>query len=192
MKMKVLAGAFMLSANVLFGQTVWNLDKAHTEIQFNVQHLVISEVSGKFKEFDGQVTSSSEDFDGSEIHFKAMVNSINTDSEQRDGHLKSDDFFNAEKYPELHVKGKLVKNGSGYVLKGEMTIRDVTKPIAFDVKYNGTVTDPWGNTKAGFKINGSIDRFDYGLKWNTLMEAGGAVVDEEINIVCNVELQKQV
>lgn len=192
MKMKVLAGAFMLTANVLFGQTVWNLDKAHTEIQFNVQHLVISEVSGKFKEFDGKVTSSSEDFDGSEIHFKAMVNSINTDSEQRDGHLKSDDFFNAEKYPELHVKGKLEKNGSGYVLKGEMTIRDVTKPIAFDVKYNGTVTDPWGNTKAGFKINGSIDRFDYNLKWNALMEAGGAVVDEEINIVCNVELQKQV
>ena len=106
--------------------------------------------------------------------------------------LKSDDFFNAEQYPELHVKGKLVKNGSGYVLKGEMTIRDVTKPIVFDVNYNGTVTDPWGNTKAGFKINGSIDRFDYDLKWNALMEAGGAVVDKDINIVCNVELQKQV
>jgi polyisoprenoid-binding protein YceI len=153
---------------------------------------VISEVGGKFKDFDGQVKSNGDGFDGSEIQFKAFVESINTDNEQRDGHLKSDDFFNAAEYPELKFDGKLVKNGSGYILKGEMTIRDVTKPIAFDVQYNGTVTDPWGNTKAGFKITGSVNRFDYGLKWNTLMEAGGAVVDEEINIVCNVELQKQV
>ena len=158
---------------------------------FNVKHLVISEVGGKFKEFEGQVKSNSDDFDGSDIEFKAMVQSVNTDNEQRDGHLKSDDFFNAEKYPELKFNGKLVKNGSGYALKGEMTIRDLTKPIEFEVKYNGTVTDPWGNTKAGFKIMGTINRFDYGLKWNTLMEAGGAVVDKEINIVCNVELQKQ-
>ena len=191
MKTKLLLAVFLLSGSVLFGQSVWTLDKAHTEIQFNVNHLVISEVSGKFKEFDGSVRSKSDDFDGSEIEFKAMVASINTDNEQRDGHLKSDDFFNAEKYPELKFKGNLVKNGSGYVLKGEMTIRDVTKPIAFDVDYNGTVTDPWGNVKSGFKIKGTIDRFDYGLKWNTLMEAGGAVVDNEINIVCNVELQKQ-
>lgn len=191
MKTKLLLAVFLLSGSVLFGQSVWTLDKAHTEIQFNVNHLVISEVSGKFKEFDGSVRSKSDDFDGSEIEFNAMVASINTDNEQRDGHLKSDDFFNAEKYPELKFKGNLVKNGSGYVLKGEMTIRDVTKPIAFDVDYNGTVTDPWGNVKSGFKIKGTIDRFDYGLKWNTLMEAGGAVVDNEINIVCNVELQKQ-
>jgi polyisoprenoid-binding protein YceI len=192
MKTKLLLAVLLLSGNLVFGQDTWTFDKAHTEILFSVKHLVISEVGGKFKEFDGEVKSTGDDFDGSEIQFKAHVESINTDNEQRDGHLKSDDFFNAEAYPELKFNGKLEKNGSGYVLKGEMTIRDVTKPIAFDVQYNGTVTDPWGNTKAGFKITGSINRFDYGLKWNALMEAGGAVVDEEINIVCNVELQKQV
>ena len=192
MKAKLLFAVFLFSGSVLFGQSVWNLDKAHTEIQFNVKHLVISEVGGKFKEFDGGVKSPSDDFDGSEIEFKANVASINTDNEKRDGHLKSEDFFNAEEYPELNFRGNLVRNGSGYILKGEMTIRDVTKPIAFETEYNGTVTDPWGNTKAGFKIKGTIDRFDYGLKWNALMEAGGAVVDNEINIVCNVELQKQV
>ena len=191
MKTKLLLAVFLLSGNLLFGEEVWTIDKSHTEILFSVKHLVISEVGGKFRDFEGDLKSNGDDFDGSEIHFKADVQSINTDNEKRDGHLKSEDFFNAEAYPELNFEGKLVKNGSGYVLKGEMTIRDVTKPIEFEVKYNGTVTDPWGNTKAGFKIMGSINRFDYGLKWNTLMEAGGAVVDEEINIVCNVELQKQ-
>ncbi len=191
MKTKLLITGLLLSGNLLFGQDTWTLDKSHTEILFSVKHLVISEVGGKFKDFDGELKKSGDDFDGSDIQFSALVESINTDNEQRDGHLKSDDFFNAAEYPELKVNGKLVKNGSGYVLKGEMTIRDVTKPIAFEVQYNGTVTDPWGNTKAGFKITGSINRFDYGLKWNALMEAGGAVVDEKINIVCNVELQKQ-
>jgi len=192
MKTKLLFAVLLLSGNLVFGQDTWTMDKSHTEVLFSVKHLVISEVGGKFKAIDGEVKSTRDDFDGSEIQFIALVESINTDNEQRDGHLKSDDFFNAAEYPELKFDGKLVKNGSGYVLKGQMTIRDVTKPIAFDVQYNGTVTDPWGNTKAGFKITGSINRFDYGLKWNALMEAGGAVVDEEINIVCNVELQKQV
>jgi polyisoprenoid-binding protein YceI len=191
MKGKLLLAALLVMANVVFGQGTWTLDKAHSEILFNVQHLVISEVGGKFKDFDGMVTSEQEDFDGSAIEFKAMVNTISTENEQRDNHLKSDDFFNAEKYPELKFAGTLSKNGSGYVLKGEMTIRDKTNPIEFNVKYNGMVTDPWGNTKAGFKITGSIDRFDYDLKWNTLMEAGGAVVSSEVNIVCNIELQKQ-
>jgi len=192
MKTKLLFAVLLLSGNLVFGQDTWSIDKAHTEVLFSVTHLVISEVGGKFKDFDGEVKSTGDDFDGSEIQFKAFVESINTDNDQRDGHLKSDDFFNAAEYPELEFKGVLVKNGSGYVLKGQMTIRDITKPIAFDVKYNGTVTDPWGNIKAGFKITGSINRFDYGLKWNTLMEAGGAVAGEEINIVCNVQLQKQV
>jgi polyisoprenoid-binding protein YceI len=191
MKTKLLIPAFLLIVNAVVGQQVWTFDKAHTEINFNVKHLVISEVSGKFKEYDGSIVSSGDDFDGSEIEFKAMIASIDTENEKRDEHLKSDDFFSAEKYPEMHFKGKLVKEGSGYVLKGDMTLKDVTKQVIFNVDYNGTVTDPWGNTKAGFKITGTIDRFDYGLKWNALMEAGGAVVDNEINIVCNVQLQKQ-
>lgn len=191
MKGRLLMAALLVMANVVFGQGTWTLDKAHSEIMFNVQHLVISEVGGKFKDFDGVIKSEHKNFDGSVIEFKAMVHSISTENEQRDSHLKSDDFFNAETYPELSFKGELRKNGSDYILKGQMTIRDITKPIEFNVKYNGMITDPWGNTKAGFKITGSIDRFDYGLKWNTLMEAGGAVVSSEVNIVCNIELQKQ-
>lgn len=191
MKTKFMIPALMVVAHSMSGQVTWSLDKAHTEIKFNVNHLVISEVGGKFKEFDGQVISTNEDFDGSTIEFTAMVGSISTDNGQRDNHLKSDDFFNAEKYPELKFNGQLVKVATGYELRGDMTIRDVTKPIVFEVRYNGTVTDPWGNTKAGFKITGTIDRFDYGLKWNTLMEVGGAVADNEVRITCNVELQKQ-
>ena len=191
MKGRLLMAALFVMANVVFGQGTWTLDKAHSEIMFNVQHLVISEVGGKFKDFDGVVKSEQENFDGSAVEFRAMVHSISTENEQRDSHLKSDDFFNAETYPELSFKGELRKNGKDYVLKGQMTIRDITKPIEFNVKYNGIITDPWGNTKAGFKITGTIDRFDYGLKWNTLMEAGGAVVSSEVNIVCNIELQKQ-
>jgi polyisoprenoid-binding protein YceI len=191
MKTKLSIAALLLTLNVAFGQGTWTLDKAHSEILFNVKHLVISEVGGKFKEFDGKVMSESEDFSGSVVEFEAMVHSISTENEQRDGHLKSDDFFNAEKYPELKFSGKLEKRGNDYVLVGDMTIRDITKPIEFEVAYNGSITDPWGNQKAGFKITGSIDRFDYGLKWNTLMEAGGAVVSSDVNIVCNIELQKQ-
>lgn len=191
MKGRLLMAALLVMANVVFGQGTWTLDKAHSEIMFNVQHLVISEVGGKFKDFDAVIKSEHENFDGSAVEFKAMVQSISTENEKRDSHLKSDDFFNAETYPELSFKGELRKNGSDYVLKGQMTIRNITKPIEFNVKYNGMITDPWGNTKAGFKITGSIDRFDYGLKWNTLMEAGGAVVSSEVNIVCNIELQKQ-
>jgi polyisoprenoid-binding protein YceI len=191
MKLKLLVAAFLMMAHMVYGQGNWTLDKAHSEILFSVKHLVISEVGGKFKDFDASVMAESEDFDGSTIEFKAMVHSISTENEKRDGHLKSDDFFNADTYPELKFSGKLSKKGSGYVLIGEMTIRDKTNPIEFKVDYNGMITDPWGNTKAGFKITGSINRFDYDLKWNTLMEAGGAVVSSDVNIVCNVELQKQ-
>jgi polyisoprenoid-binding protein YceI len=110
----------------------------------------------------------------------------------RDNHLKGDDFFNAGKYPKMTFKGTGLKKVSGnkYTLSGELTIRDVTKPITLDVTYFGTTNDPWGNTKAGFKIKGKINRFDYNLKWNTLTEAGGAVVGEEVEIVCNLELAK--
>ncbi len=174
-----------------FAQEAWVMDKAHSKIQFNVTHLVIAEVTGNFKEFDGKIITSGEDFDGADIEFTANVATIDTDNEQRDNHLKSDDFFNAVKFPYLIFNGKLVKNGEKFQLMGDMTMRDVTKSITFDVRYNGMVTDPWGNVKAGFKITGTVNRMEYGLKWNTLMEAGGAVVGSDIEIICNVELQKQ-
>jgi polyisoprenoid-binding protein YceI len=191
MRTKILTLAFVFAFSWGMAQDTWIMDKDHTEIKFNVTHLIISEVSGNFKAFDGQVISSGDDFDGAEIQFTADVASIDTDNEKRDNHLKSEDFFAAELYPHVKFSGKLVKNGDGYQLKGDFTMRDVTNPVVFDVKYNGTITDPWGNEKAGFKITGAVDRFDYGLNWNNLMETGGAVVGKEVEIVCNVQLQKQ-
>lgn len=191
MKTKILTFAFVLAFTYGMAQETWLLDKSHTNIEFNVTHLVISEVNGNFREFNATVVNSTDDFEGAEVKFTANVASIDTDNEMRDNHLKSDDFFNAETYPEIKFSGILVKDQGGYQLKGQMTIRDIVKPIQFDVKYNGTITDPWGNEKAGFKIQGTINRFDYGLMWNTMMEAGGAVVGEDIDIVCNVELQKK-
>ncbi len=174
-------------------QTKWSFDKAHSKISFNVEHLVISEVTGQFGNFDGKVSSSSEDFAGSNIEFTIDVGSIDTDNERRDGHLKSDDFFNAEKYPKITFKGKSLEKVEGkmYKLKGDLTIRDVTKEVVLDVKYGGTVTDPRGNVKAGFKITGSVNRFDYNLKWNAAMESGGLVVGENVEIVGNIELKKE-
>lgn len=191
MRTKILTLAFVFAFTFGMAQQTWELDKSHTNIEFNVTHLVISEVNGNFREFDGWVRSNSDDFEGAEVEFTAQVGSIHTDNEMRDNHLKSDDFFNADTYPELKFSGTLVKENGEYQLKGEMTIRDITNPIVFDVRYNGKITDPWGNEKAGFKIMGKIDRFDYGLNWNTMMEAGGAVVGEKVDILCNVELQKK-
>lgn len=176
----------------LSAQTKWAIDKTHSGVQFSVSHLVISEVSGQFKSFDGSIEAAKDDFSDAKIDFSIDVASINTDNEKRDEHLKSDDFFNAEKFPKMTFKGKSFKKVSGknYKLVGDFTIRDVTKEITLDVVYNGTVKDPWGNTKAGFKIKGEVNRFDYNLKWNALMETGGAVVGSTVYITVNLELQK--
>lgn len=182
----------LISLMTINAQTKWTVDKAHSKVQFTVTHLVISEVTGEFKSFDATVESSKDDFTDAKIDFWADVNSISTDNDARDKHLKSDDFFNAEKFPKLTFKGKSFKKVSGknYKLVGDLTIRDVTKEVTLNVVYNGTVKDPYGNTKAGFKITGSLNRFDYNLKWNALIEAGGAVVGKTVEMTINLELQK--
>lgn len=173
-------------------QSKWTVDKSHSKVQFSVTHLIISEVTGQFKSFDANVEASKDDFTDAKIEFAADVNSINTDNEGRDKHLKSDDFFNAEKFPKITFVGKSFKKvgNKNYKLVGDFTIRDITKEVTLDVVYNGSVKDPWGNTKAGFKIKGEVNRFDYDLKWNSLMEAGGAVVGKTVAIVVDLELQK--
>jgi polyisoprenoid-binding protein YceI len=145
----------------------WALDKAHTNVKFSVSHLVISDVEGTFKTFDGTMEASKADFSDAKISFTAQVNSISTDNEQRDNHLKSDDFFNAAKYPEIKfVSTSFVPLGDNkYKLEGTLTIRDITRQITFDVKYGGTVA-AMGGTHVGFKATSKIDRFDYNLKWN--------------------------
>lgn len=171
--------------------TTWSLDKAHTNVKFSVSHLVISDVEGNFKSVDGTMESSKADLSDAKITFTADVASINTDNEMRDNHLKSDDFFNAAKYPQIKfVSTSFVPLGNNkYTLVGNLTIRDVTKPVTFDVKYGGTVT-AMGGTHAGFKATGKIDRFDYNLKWNKTTEAGGLVAGKEVEITLNVDFKK--
>lgn len=176
-------------AGASYGQTTWNIDQAHSKVGFSVTHMVVSEVEGNFKQFEGKVTTSSDDFNGADVEFTAQVASIDTDNERRDGHLRSDDFFSAEKFPTISFKGNLVKQGDKYQLKGKLTMRDVTKDVAFDVTYGGTVNTGRG-MKAGFKLNGSLNRQDYGLKWANKLESGEFVVSDNVQIVAKLELNK--
>ena len=171
--------------------TKWTLDKAHSNVKFSVTHLVVSETEGSFKLFDGSMENSKADYSDAKISFNVDVNSINTDNEKRDAHLKSDDFFNAEKYPAMKFESTSFtpEGGNKYKLTGNLTIRDVTKPVTFDVTYGGIV-NAMGGTRIGFKAKTTIDRFDYNLKWDKTIETGSLVVSKEVNITINVELKK--
>lgn len=171
----------------------WALDAAHSNVKFTVSHLVISEVDGHFKMFDGKMTNSKADFTDAQMEFTVDVASINTDNSMRDDHLKSDDFFNAAKFPKMKFVSKSFKKISGnkYELSGDLTIRDVTKPVTFAVNYGGVVKDPYGNIKAGFKAKSSINRKTFGLKWSAVTEAGGAVVGDDVDINLNIQLAKK-
>ncbi|MCX7876793.1 MAG: YceI family protein [Melioribacteraceae bacterium] len=192
-KLFLLSYIFLFTATLTFSQTKWTLDKSHSKVQFSVSHLVITDVVGQFKNYDVKVETNGDDFTNAKIEFTADVNSIDTDNEGRDKHLKSDDFFNAEKFPQIKFVGKkMEKVGDGkFKLTGDFTIRDVTKTITLDVSFRGIVKDPWGNTKAGFKVKGMVNRFDYNLKWNNLMETGGAVVGKDVELLVDLQLKKQ-
>lgn len=166
----------------------WAVDPAHTEVQFKVKHLVITTVTGSFKSFSGEVFTEKEDFDGAEVNFSIDVASIHTNSTDRDNHLKSDDFFAADKYPQIKFAGVLSNSGGDYSLTGDLTIRDTTKKVDLEVEYNGTVKDPWGNNKAGFELRGKLNRKDYGLTWNAITEAGSMLVAEEVKLEISVQL----
>lgn len=170
----------------------WTVDKAHSKVGFTVTHLVISEVEGSFGVYDGEIQSQGSDFENASISFSVDVNSIDTDNSMRDDHLKSDDFFNAESYPTMNFTSSSFTKVSDkkYELKGILTIRDVAREIIFDVKHGGIAQDGYGNTKAGFKATGVINRFDYGLKWNAMTEAGGLVVENEVEIELNLQFAK--
>jgi len=170
--------------------TEWTFDPAHTKIRFVVTHMVISEVEGLFHSFEGKVMSDKDDFSDAKVEFKIDASSIDTDNDRRNGHLKSPDFFDVKKYPSLEFKStKLEPAGSRtYKLYGDLTMHGTTKPVVLDLKYNGSITDGRGNKHAGFKAITTINRMDWGLKWNHLLETGGAIVSSEVNIICNVEL----
>jgi len=188
---KILVGISLLISSFSFAQSAknWKVDNVHSSVRFSVSHLVISEVEGIFKVYDGSISNTKDDFSDAKIDFNIDVASINTENSMRDNHLKSDDFFNTEKFPKMTFKSTSFKKKAGnmYELTGDLTIRDVTKKAVFSVKYGGTQKDGYGNTKAGFKVTGSINRFDYGLKWNALTEAGGATVGKDVELVGNLE-----
>jgi len=172
----------------------WTLDPAHSEVQFKVRHLMITNVSGEFTKYNIEVETEGEDFMTAKVNFTVDINSISTKNEQRDGHLKSPDFFYAEKYPQLKfvaTKYENVDDDGSYELYGDLTIRDVTKPVKLDVEFGGVIKDPWGNARAGFSVNGTIHRKEFDLKWDNLTETGGAIVSDDVRIHCNIELIKQ-
>ena len=182
-----------LSSTTLFAQTEWKFDQSHSKIGFTVTHMLITDVDGNFKKYSGSIVSTSDDFQNAKIEFEAEIESIFTDNKTRDKHLKSDDFFNSEKFPTLKFVSKSFTKieGKNYKLVGDLTIKGTTKEVEFDVKYNGTITGPWGKTRAGFKISGEINRFDYNLNWNKALEAGGLVVSKEVELDIKIELIKK-
>lgn len=170
----------------------YKIDASHSDILFKVKHLMITTVTGHFKTFEATLTAEAEDFSNAQINFTADVNSIDTKSEQRDGHLKSDEFFSAEKFPQLSfVSTSFTKNDKGYALKGNLTIRDITKAVELQTDYNGTMVDPYGQTKIGFEAEGIIKRKEFGLSWNAITEAGGVVVSDDVRLQLNVQFIKQ-
>ena len=189
-KFNTLLAALLFVAGSSFAQGTWAIDKAHSKIGFSVTHMAVSEVEGNFKDFDASLVSKGADFNGAEVTFSAKTSSIDTDNERRDNHLKSPDFFDAEKHPDLSFKGNLVKQGTKYKLKGNLTLRGVTKPVEFDVTYGGTISTGKGE-KAGFKILGKINRQDYGLTWNNKVPTGELVVSDEVDIIGKIELDKK-
>ncbi len=165
-------------------ETTWNVDASHSAIRFSVPHMMVSETEGNFKKFTGKITAKDANFTDAKVEFTVDVNSINTDDEARDKHLKADDFFAADKYPNMTFKSTSFKKvgGTKYVVEGDLTIRNVTKKVKLNVTYGGTVKDPWGNTKVGFKAQFVIDRQQYGLSFNKALETGGAMVGNNVTI----------
>lgn len=171
----------------------WTIDQSHSDIHFKVRHLVISTVTGLFNDFEAKMLVSGDDFTTAQITFSADTDSISTGNKDRDNHLKTDDFFNSEKYPKITFKSKKITSlgENNYSMVGDFTIRDVTKEIALDVEFGGTIVDPYGNTKAGFTLEGKINRKEFGLKWGAVTETGGVVVSDEVRLTLAAEMQKE-
>jgi polyisoprenoid-binding protein YceI len=176
-----------MNANVE-NKVKWAVDTAHSEIAFKVKHMMISSVTGYFEKFDATVESNGEDFTDAEIRVEVDIDSIRTKSEDRDNHLKSDDFFNAEKYPKMVFQSTAF---DGETLSGNLTIRDITRPVTLQVEQNGIAVDPYGQTKAGFEIRGEINRKEFGLMWDAVTEAGSIVVSDKVKLQIEVQFISQ-
>ncbi len=172
----------------------WAIDPTHSEVHFKIKHLMITNVTGSFNIFEASIATEEEDFSKAKISFTADINSISTGNEQRDSHLKSADFFNAAIYPQLKFIATKVENvdkDGSYELYGDITIRAITKNIKLAVEFGGVVKDMYGNTKAGFTINGKINRKDFGLIWSSVTESGGVIVSDEVKLISEIQLIEQ-
>jgi len=189
-KLSILIALF--SITLMSAQSKWNIDASHSSIRFAVDHMVISEVEGIFSTYEGSIITTKADFSDAKINFTVDVNSVNTDNAKRDEHLRGADFFETEKYPKMtFVSTSVQKTGENkYNLKGKLTLHGITKEITLTMTYGGTTKDPWGNTKAGLKVTGVINRTDFGLKYNSVLEAGSLMIGEEVTITAKVELAK--
>lgn len=172
--------------------TQWALDPTHSELQFKVKHLMITTVTGSIKSFSAELTSEGEDFTNANINFSGEISSLDTGNTDRDNHLKSADFFDAETHPTMNfVSTAVEKDGDDYIVKGDLTIKGKTKSVKLTAEFGGIATDPWGNTKAGFTLSGKINRTDFGLTWNAALETGGVMVSEEVKILGELQFVKQ-
>ena len=165
------------------------IDPSHSRVQFKVKHLMISNVLGSFKEFEGKASMVENDFASTIVSFSINTSSIDTEAADRDAHLKSSDFFDAENFPKIEFEGKGMtqKDEENYNLNGVLTIKGISKPVVLSVEFGGLMTDPWGNKKAGFSVTGEINRKDFGMVWNAALETGGVLVSDKVKILCDVE-----
>jgi len=174
-------------------KTKWGIDPSHSEISFKARHLMITNVKGVFKEFDANIFTHGDDFMTSDIEFWMKPSSVDTGAADRDTHLKSADFFDVENHEKINFVGKSFEkvDDSNFTLYGDLIIKGISNPVKLDVEFNGVMKDPWGNQKAGYALNGKINRKDWGLNWNAALEAGGVLVSDEIKISCDIQLIKQ-
>ena len=173
--------------------TKWVLDPTHSDVEFKVKHLMISTVTGRFSSFSADVTTEGEDFTTSKVTFTVDAASISTNNEQRDGHIKGPDFFDVANHPQIKfviTKIENVDNDGSYDLYGDLTIRSITKNVKLEVEFGGVIKDPWGNTRAGFAVNGKINRKEFGLTWHMTTDAGGIVLGDDVRIHVALELIK--
>ena len=171
----------------------WALDPTHSEVTFKVRHMMISNVTGSFSKFDASAETEGEDFTTAKVSFIAEISSVTTGNEQRDGHLQSPDFFDAAKFPQLKftpTKFEKIDAQGNYEVTGDLTIRDISKPVTLHVEFGGVIKDPWGNTRAGFTVEGKINRKEFGLVWHAVTEAGGLVVSDDVRIHAGLEFVK--
>lgn len=170
-------------------QKKWTIDPAHSEVQFKVKHLVISTVTGNFKTFEGTATTEEDTFQNGSITVTIDAQSINTNNEQRDGHLKSAEFFDVENTPKIIIKTTSIRqtDDDEYIIQADLTMKGVTKPVEFKAEYGGIVTDGYGQTKVGLEVRGKLNRKDFGLNWNAVIEGGGLTVSEEVKLIANLQ-----